>query len=306
MIELSEQNTFLKSIVYRLIKKHISGTTVNTAFKLTKSLNDKDMSATITFLNENVNDTGKARYNLNSYMQLIKQISRLNLNASVSVRMSQLGLTLPNGIIEHNMLSLLTTAKSSHVNVWFEYEDALGLKGMVDLYRRYNELDDGIGVELPLQHPKVEQAIGTLPKAASVKLISHYHMNEPKESSKEKEKMKQKGHLDVYMDCINKLHELKSTVHIQEPDEKTVYRLARENKQYKRDLIFELPLGYSKRWQGKFIKEKMKVSVYVPYGKDWIPYAINKLTEGRIRELAVSILDGKTNVGGGNEKPRRG
>ena len=306
MIKLSEQNTFLKSIVYRLIKKHISGTTVNTAFKLTKSLNDKDMPATITFLNENVNDTGKARYNLNSYMQLIKQISRLSLNASISVRMSQLGLTLPNGIIEHNMLSLLTTAKSSHVNVWFEYEDALGLKGMVDLYRRYNELYDGIGVELPLRHPRIEQAIGTLPKAASVKLISHYHMNEPEESNKEKEKMKQKGHLDMYIDCINKLHELKTKVHIQEADEKTVYRLARANKQYKRDLIFELPLGYSKRWQGKFIKEKMKVSVYVPYGKDWIPYAINKLTEGRIRELAVSILDGKANVGGGNEKPRKG
>ncbi len=306
MIKLSEQNTFLKSIVYRLIKKHISGTTVNTAFKLTKSLNDKDMPATITFLNENVNDTGKARYNLNSYMQLIKQISRLNLNASISVRMSQLGLTLPNGIIEHNMLSLLTTAKSSHVNVWFEYEDALGLKGMVDLYRRYNELYDGIGVELPLRHPRIEQAIGTLPKAASVKLISHYHMNEPEESNKEKEKMKQKGHLDMYIDCINKLHELKTKLHIQEADEKTVYRLARANKQYKRDLIFELPLGYSKRWQGKFIKEKMKVSVYVPYGKDWIPYAINKLTEGRIRELAVSILDGKANVGGGNEKPRKG
>ena len=184
MIKLSEQNTFLKSIVYRLIKKHISGTTVNAAFKLTKNLNDKDMAATITFLNENVNDTGKARYNLNSYMQLIKQISRLNLNASISVRMSQLGLTLPNGIIEHNMLSLLTTAKSSHVNVWFEYEDALGLKGMVDLYRRYNELYDGIGVELPLRHPRIEQAIGTLPKAASVKLISHYHMNEPEESNR--------------------------------------------------------------------------------------------------------------------------
>ncbi|MGC8537500.1 MAG: hypothetical protein ACP5MZ_00765 [Candidatus Micrarchaeia archaeon] len=303
---MSEQNTFLKSIVYRLIKKHISGTTVNAAFRLTKSLNDKDMSATITFLNENVNDTGKARYNLNSYMQLIKQISRLNLGASISVRMSQLGLTLPNGIIEHNMLSLLTTAKSSHVNAWFEYEDALGLKGMVDLYKRYNELYDGIGIELPLQHPKIEQVIDSLPKAALVKLISHYHMNEPKESTKDKEKAKQKGHIDMYMNYINKLHELKATVHIQEPDEKTVYRLAKANKQYKRDLIFELPLGYSKRWQSKFIKEKMRVSVYVPYGKDWVPYAINKLTEGRIRELAVSILDGKTNMGGGNEKPRKG
>jgi len=300
---LSEQSTFIRSIVYRLIKKHISGTTFNAAFRLTKALNEKNMAATITFLNENVSDTNKARYNLNSYIQLIKQISRLSLNASISVRLSQLGMALPNGIVERNMLALLTTAKSSRIGIWFEYEDPNDLKGLVDRYNRYSELYDGVGIELPLHHPKIDKAINGLPKAARVKLVSHYHINVANEHEKKKAKVKQKSALDIYSHYIDRLYGSKSTVYIQESDEKTVYRLARANKQYKRDLIFELPLGYSKRWQSKFIKEKMKVNVYVPYGRDWIPYAINKLTEGRIRELAVSILDGKANVSGGNEKP---
>ena len=306
MIEVLEQNTFLKNLVYRLIRKHISGTTINTAFKLTKSLNDKDMPATITFLNENVSDTGKARYNLNSYIQLVKQISRLNLNASVSVRLSQLGFSLPNGIIERNMLALLTTAKSSKVSMWLEYEDSIGLNRLVETCRRYGNLYDGIGVELPLQHQSIDQAVDNLPRASAVKLISHYNMGGLGEKKAGKSQAKQKGAIDMYSYYIDKLYKRKTAICIQEPDEKTVYRLAKANKQYKRDLIFELPLGYSKRWQSKFMKEKMKVGVYIPYGKDWIPYAINKLTEGRIRELAVSILDGKTETGGGNEKPRKG
>ncbi|MEM0149976.1 MAG: hypothetical protein QXW10_03715 [Candidatus Micrarchaeaceae archaeon] len=303
---MSEQNTFLKGLVYRLIRKHISGTTVNTAFRLTKDLNDKEMPATITFLNENVGDTGKARYNLNSYIQLVKQISRLSLNASISVRLSQLGFSLPNGIIERNMLALLTTAKSSKVSVWLEYEDPIGLNKLVDMCRRYSNLYDGIGVELPLQHPGIERIVDNLPETAAVKFISHYNMSGLGDKKADKSKAKQKGVIDAYSYYIDKLSKRKAAICIQEPDEKTIYRLAKANKQYKRDLIFELPLGYSKRWQSKLMKEKIRVSVYVPYGKDWIPYAINKLTEGRIRELAVSILDGKAGTSGGNEKPRKG
>ncbi len=302
---MSEQNTFLKGIIYRLIKKHISGTTLNAAFRLTKNLNDKDMSATITFLNENVSDTGKARYNLNSYIQLIKQISRLNLNASISVRLSQLGFLLPNGIIERNMLALLTTAKSSDVSVWLEYEDSIGLDMVLKAYSRYCDLYDRIGIELPLQHKNAEKAISGLPKEAMVKLISHYNINDRGKEKGGKDEAKQRSIIDRYTQYIDRLRGPKAKIHIQEPDEKTVYRLARANKQYKRDLIFELPLGYSKRWQGKFIKEKMKLSVYVPYGKDWVPYAINKLTEGRIRELAVSILDGKSMRGSNEESGKR-
>jgi hypothetical protein len=71
-----------------------------------------------------------------------------------------------------------------------------------------------------------------------------------------------------------------------------INKIASSNKDYKKNLTFEIPLGSSNKLV-KLQKSRLNASIYVPYGKDWIPYFINRLAEGRIRKIAVALLNGK-------------
>ena len=59
--------------------------------------------------------------------------------------------------------------------------------------------------------------------------------------------------------------------------------MVRGNEAYKRSLMFEIPLGYSMRRLNGLAKGRNALSLYVPYGKDWAPYIVNRLAEGKMR-----------------------
>lgn len=100
MISLNDEQGLIQKIVFRLVKKHIAGSTLDSALKQIRESNAKGIHATVTFLNEKVDDISKARYNANTYVQFIKQSSRLHLNADVSLRLSQMGYHLNGGYLE--------------------------------------------------------------------------------------------------------------------------------------------------------------------------------------------------------------
>ncbi len=296
---LPEDSTFIKKIVFRLIRKHISGSTINSAFRITKELNGRGVATTITFLNDRITDVVKARYNLSSYIQLAKQISRLNLNSGISVRPTQLGFNLPNGLFDKNLAELISGVKPAGLCIWLEYENGVNVSALVKKYAAHRDSYDRLGVELPLRHHEVDRAIASLPKNSNVKLTAHFYRSIGASGGKKQQKDKS----DIYANYIGKLIKRGHTVSVLDPDERVLYGLSIP-KEYKKNLSFELPLGYNKKWLAKLIKKKVKASVYVPYGKDWIPYATNKLTEGRIREIAVGVLDSerpKVDVHGGKK-----
>jgi proline dehydrogenase len=285
-----QQSTFISKLVFRLVRKHIAGATMNSALELTKELNSKGITTTITFLNDQITDSAKARYNLNSYIQLTKQISRLNLKSSVSVRLTQLGLNLPNGIVDSNMERLIEAAKPLKVHLWIEYEDGIDIGRLADKYIRYSQGYQGMGMELPLRHQNAESVLQRIGQRRMLKITTHYYRGKVEKATKSKDP---RDPMALYISYIKRLVKGKHLIYILESDERSAYKIAGSAQGYKRNLIFELPLGYSKKWQNRLMKKKVGIDVYVPYGKDWTHYAINKLAEGRIRSIAATVLDGK-------------
>ncbi len=281
---MPEEQTFIKRLVFKFVRKRIAGATLNSALDTTKELNSKGMSSTITFLNDHVRDSVKARYNLNSYMQLTKQVSRLNLNSGISVRLSQLGFNVSEGMANKGLEELLSVANKSGVRAWLEHESAVDTGSLLDAYSSYHETFTNTGIELPLRSAHISEIIRGLPKKGSMlKLTAHSYGYS---------KAKPHDPVELYTSYARKLGRANS-VYILENDEKTLYTVASRASIPKSNLIVELPLGCSSKWLKRFAKKRLNMGVYVPYGKDWIPYAINRLTEGRIRGIAIGILNGE-------------
>jgi proline dehydrogenase len=310
-----QRDSLIRRVVYRLVKKHIAGSTSDSALSLVRELNGKGMHATITYLNEGANDVTRARYNANTYAQIARQIARLNLNASISIRLSQVGLLPNDNALGRCMEDIIKVAKPYGISLWLESEDRISTEELFSIYRKYRAQHKSIGVEIPIWEPLDKSFIRNHIKEGDfIKLVSYSHKKgaaaKPEKAAKKhgadngngngKEASK-KNELAVYVSNIGRLLQEGATVYVLEPDEKMVAKLGSFSKEYRRNLIFELPLGYSNRHMARLLKMRIRMGVYIPYGKDWTPYVINKLTEGHMRDLAAAVLYGKR-VGAANAK----
>ncbi|MEM0202078.1 MAG: hypothetical protein QXR73_02785 [Candidatus Micrarchaeaceae archaeon] len=293
----SNDHGLIKRLVFKLVKKHIAGSTSASVIRTVKQLNDKNVSATVTFLNENATTPLKIRYNINSYIEMIKQLSRLNLEAEVSLRLSQLGYLSSKEQAVNALDEIVSISDKYKKRLWIETEGSIMQSNIFDVRDRYDGSCD-MGVEVPADYIS-KYTNGTIPKQMLsynyIKLMTLVQQ-ESIAAPKTKEKPKKDSQESIYYKCISKLAENDVNTIVFSHDEKMLAKIMAGSKSYKKHLRFEVPLGYNRKRFGMMLKSNQKVSVYVAYGKDWVPYAINKLTEGRIRDIAKAVLDGESGV----------
>ena len=108
MVVLKE-DSLVDKVLYRIVKKHVSGTTMGSALAKAKELNQKNIHASITFLSNVPENKIKARYITSTYTELIRRIARLGLKASVQVQAGQIGYGIDESVFESNLKEILST-----------------------------------------------------------------------------------------------------------------------------------------------------------------------------------------------------
>ncbi|MGC8652295.1 MAG: hypothetical protein ACP5UH_03545 [Candidatus Micrarchaeia archaeon] len=271
-------DNIIKRLAFRLVKRHMAGFTIESALNAVRMLNARKLHATVTFLNEHVYDRVKAKYNTNAYVQLVKQLSRLHLDAGISLRLSQLGYTVDNGFGERNLIDVLNAAEEGEKQIWIERED--GLPDVPRLYKKLVQKHKHLGVEVPMGYEGVS-------KAYNVKV--RYYTHSARASGKADDT---KSALQEFARGVAYLADRAGSVTVLGKDYDVLSKVI-SSSPGKRNLIFELPLGYEKK-AAKEGKQVRAMSVYVPYGKDWVPYIISSIAEGRVKKVATALLDGES------------
>jgi proline dehydrogenase len=285
---LSDQKHLIKGIVFRLVKKHIAGSTTQSVLEAVRKLNMQGMHATVTLLNDHIEQPQQARYNTNAYVQLIKQTSRLNLNSDVSLRLTQLGYNLDRSLMGKNLLEVIAAAVENKQKVWLESENSIATEEMLALYREFKDGRACLGMEVIPDYDERNKIIGLIRSKDLIKVKCHLHKDNESKSKKESFDA-----LKLYKSYIDGLRGAKANVTVLDHNASLIGKIAAQNKVHKDDITFEAPLGYGGKKLKSLSEKKFNMSVYVPYGKDWVPYMINHLTEGRIRNIAIALLNGE-------------
>ncbi len=310
---MSNKNSLIKKLIFKLIKKHILGSTFNSAKKNITELNSKGFNTTITFLNDYVTDPLKAKYNINTYIQLLKQLSKFNLNASVSLRLSQIGYNINMQNSLKGLEQIIELSNSSKIDLWLEAGYNVSIASLFKIYKKYKPTSKYLGLEIPIQFGKFENYLNSDDKVklSVYKNISNILINEKNLSlnkskadalnkiynqPKSNNKTENQHHLQI-ANNINLIKNLtakglKLTLFVH--DYRLINKIFKDIKEdkYRKNLIFELPLDNYNKKNFKMIKMN-KISLYAPYGKDLIPYAVDRLVDGYIKDIAISILNGR-------------
>jgi proline dehydrogenase len=282
---LAEQRSIIERLVFRLVKKHIAGPTSASALEAVRDINANGLHATLTLLNDSVSNIAKARYNANAYVQLIRQVSRLNLDAAVSLRPVQIGYAVDKEAMLKNLEEVASAASESKIKLWIEHDGTSSMHDQLELYRGVKSQYGNVGAEIQPARPGAAGALnGGIEPKDLIKVRCHFGSDGKREP---------KSAVDIYSDYIDRLLSEHAEVSVWERDFDMIRKLAAAKPNYKKSVAFEVPFGYSMHGLKKLQQYKLDLSVYVPFGKDWVPYLIGRLAEGRKGRIAVALLDGK-------------
>jgi proline dehydrogenase len=266
---LLNEEHLIERVMYKLVKKYISGTTMNSAIERTKELNKNGLTASITFLTENPADKSKASYITSTYQELERKISRLGLKASIQVDAVQIGMDISEETMLSNFSKIVEIGNRYGVFVWLK----------IDNYSEnfpFQKYGKGVGLAIPqsLMYEAAQQH-----SAKALKIIF---------SKEESKNIKvRKGTFSSFMQKYSGAanHIVLSYLPC------SILDYIPKNQQQCGNTVFEFDLSNQKKVSKRAAsKRAANISITVPFGKDWVPYAVNNAPERYIRFLTSRML----------------
>jgi proline dehydrogenase len=262
-----------------LARRFVAGEALEQTIPAIKLINEKGIAVSLDLLGENVSDRKVADDTLAEYQDLIKGIKDLDLNSSISIKLTMMGLDIDEAYTIDNLFSLLTTAKENNTFVRIDMEGSPYTQRTIDIFKKAHvEFGSivGIVIQAYLNRSKADiNELGAL--GADVRLCKGAY-SEPPSIAIQK------------MADIRTAYREMATVLL---DKTTMPRFASHDDQIinwvksytnlegidKNRYEFQMLYGLRQDTCEQLASEGHNVRIYVPYGTMWVPYFTRRLKE---------------------------
>src|SRR6266481_9602485 len=129
--ERASRYTFVK----RSVSRFMPGETLDDAIAAARELKRKNIASVLTHLGENIFDKQEAGNVTAHYQQVLEKIRDENLDAEISVKLTQLGLDLSPELCEQNLRRLLTVEHPART-LWIDMEASSYVEATLGIYAR--------------------------------------------------------------------------------------------------------------------------------------------------------------------------
>ena len=265
----------------KLSSRFVAGMGIEDALRVAESVNKQGMHVTLDSLGESVATEAEALAAADIYHRLLDAIAQRSLDANISVKLTQMGLTLDPSLAERIAVSLTQHAHSTGNFVRIDMEDSSLTQITLDIVRRINARPDlrgaiGIVIQSYLYRSQadVEQLIAD---GVRVRLCKGAY-KEPAELA-----YPRKADVDanyIRLSCTL----LKSPIYhgLATHDEAMIAAaksFAAKNGIAPERFEFQMLFGVRRDLQRKLVAEGYNVRVYIPFGREWYPYFMRRLAE---------------------------
>jgi proline dehydrogenase len=262
----------------RLTSRFIAGHTLEREIAVCQRLNRDGYLASLDHLGESVTSLEEAGSSRDAYLSALDRVAELGLQATVSVKLTQLGLDFSETECENNVDRLVRRASEIGTAVEIDMESSAyvdrTLALVARLHARYGHVRAVIQAYLYRSQSDVESLCRL---RIPVRLCKGAY----KESSDVAFPQKQ----DVdrnYVHLMQTLFRDGVNPAIASHDERIVRQaieLVQEQKLGADRFEFQMLYGISRDLQRRLTAEGYRLRLYVPYGDAWYPYFMRRLAE---------------------------
>ncbi|MCR4288112.1 MAG: proline dehydrogenase family protein [Deltaproteobacteria bacterium] len=268
----------MKGFLVHLAKRYIAGDELKDAIEAALALNRDGILATIDNLGENVKAKAEADEAAREYLALLDGIQKAKADSTVSLKLTHMGLDISEKLAKENAEKIIRKAGKLGNFVRFDMEGSAYTERTIGIFLSLHKKYPNTGIAIQSALKRSADDIKTLIKEkASVRLVKGAYKEPPEIAFEEKEAV------DRSYERLMKELLLKGTrPAIATHDERLINEaidFVEKNGIPKDSFEFQMLLGIKRSLQKRLAKEGYRVRVYVPYGRNWLPYTLRRLRE---------------------------
>jgi len=262
----------------KAVHRFVAGERLEEALEAAARLNARGIGGILDLLGEGVTDLAGATEAVEQYVEAAEAIAARGLDATISIKLSQLGQAVDRDACVVNLARILDRAQAAGVPVEIDMEDSSLVSDTLELFR-----------EAATRHPQVRLAIqamlrrtpldleGLAPLKPRVRLVKGAYA-EPVEVAHRR----RKENTAQFKFLTDWLFEHGADPAFGTHDGELIdYARAAAARAGKGPREFEIQMLYGIRrdLQEQLAREGYRVRVYIPYGSAWYPYLMRRMAE---------------------------
>jgi len=262
----------------RLASRFIAGEEVEDALRVIRRLNSEGFTVTLDCLGESVHEAAAAEAACQTYLQLLDRLATEKLDSHVSVKLTQLGLAIDEGLARRNLARLAESAARHRNFVRVDMEGSAFTDATLRVFCSVDAPREVMGIAIQTYLRRTEADVEELLKSGvRIRLVKGAY----KEPSDIAFARKSDGDRN-YQKLTEKL--LSSGIYhaIATHDERLIAateRFARERGIRPESFEFQMLYGIRRQLQRTLIRRGWQVRLYVPFGREWYAYFMRRLAE---------------------------
>ncbi len=265
----------MEKILFGIAKQWIAGDTIDDALKSSKLSYKNGRHAIVNKLGEYHKSKTQINKTVKEYQKIVSSFRKWKVRGAISVKPTQIGLSISKKECIRNFQILIKKASSSHIFLWIDMESSDHTDETIEIYyhlfARYERL--GIAIQANLKRTK-NDLIDLLEHGAKIRLVKGAYKENSRIAFQSKEKVD-----GNYVRLMKILFKNGNEFGIATHDSKMIDLAISLSKKYKRKFEFQMLKGIRDELKPILIKKHFVVSDYIPYGTNWLQYSIRRIKE---------------------------
>jgi proline dehydrogenase len=275
-------------------RRFIAGETLDDALRAAAELNAKGMPVILNQLGEHVSDRASAEASFTSYERMLREISARGLDASITAKPTQLGLSLDPALCLDLTRRLAADAAARGNFLEIDMEDSPTVDATLALYEAVRRDHDNVGLAVQAYLFRTEADLTRLrPLRPKIRLVKGAYL-EPHDVA-----FASKRDVDAnFVKLTRILFADGFTPAIGSHDEEMIVRakeIAREFGRAPESWEVQMLHGIRRDLQEALVRDGFRMRVYVTFGTEWVPYFMRRLAErpANVGFVLKSLLRGR-------------
>jgi proline dehydrogenase len=260
-------------------RRFIAGESVEEAIETAREIQRNGLMVTLDYLGESVASIAAADAATRTYIGVLERIAAAGIERNISLKLTQLGLTIDRATCVDNLRRILDVATAKEFFVRVDMEDSPFTAVTLEVFETmWQQGYRNVGIVLQSYLPRSEADAARMNElGARVRIVKGAY-NEPKDAA-----YQAMADVDAAFVRIMQLlltHGTCPAIATHDPamiDATRAFAAAHGLDASKYE--FQMLYGIRRDLQNSLIRDGLRVRVYVPFGREWFPYFMRRLGE---------------------------
>jgi proline dehydrogenase len=272
--------SLMQRLLFRVAKRWVAGYNAEEAIDAALDTNSHRMSAILNFLGEDTTDTKLVDMAVNEYLLLMDLMHARKVQGCVSVKPTQIGLSIDYNMCLQNFSRLATRARELGQFIWLDMESVKSTEDTIaiylELYKQYDTI--GIAVQSYLRR-SASDLLHIIECGGKIRLVKGAYHESEEHSFTANEEVNAN-----YLKLMKMLFESKNYFAIATHNSSLIEEAISMGKNTKFE--FQMLKGIRDELKLELVTKGFAVAEYIPYGNQWLPYSVRRIME-RKRNLLL-------------------